>query len=692
MAPTISSRVASNRPSRAPSSARDIVKKRDRPFKTETQRVLAKRRKLDLHNAFKKEMPAGYEFLPVGTPDLMERCKELSRQRGFPVNVVNSKPVSKMAEDPWKVSYHINRVGYHFRSEILDEARKQLGYVLYKGHLIKAADLEAQRRAAASHSVMANTLAKYGINPDSLKKDAQRESPQQVRAAIKELFPRIPEADLDQIVHHAWEEGTSRVGTNEDLELPRRVQLATIARIRHTYTDYDRLLRAFEWKEARLMVEPDCLRKLIEWRGEHDMDDDNQLEEIVRETIVIDDDDDETVPGMIYDDSTNEFDNGDTSDASVEITHHIAADTDFAAEASEHRPRRVPNLYRPRREVVDYRREIARQKIGAVRQTIRSGAPVAYPMPSSQALPRLASDHKEIIHIDVRPDQRGQYPSEIMVDGRRMFLARNPEVEVSTQPYYPQPPSNMGAQDRPFTIPSQQPLLSAPLQQSDDASRRYSHELHDRPVPSIERHNGVAGPDGPATVYSQGTRAVTPDNTYGAKPPRMDGPLPHNGASRSRLVDDREFYRPQRLQAPHEIIDLVSPVRKGGARRSSPIVLDDYQEPRPRMEVQYGSALHNRPPVPNVPLVRNYVDSGRHQGQSYTSHGYYNAYPVHGAPAPIQQLPLQSAPLAAAPGSVPLQFAQHAAPVSGQYGKQDGLAYEEPAKQPYPPQTSYYPC
>lgn len=33
--------------------------------------------------------PDGYTFLPVGTPDLAERCKELSRQKGFTVNVVN---------------------------------------------------------------------------------------------------------------------------------------------------------------------------------------------------------------------------------------------------------------------------------------------------------------------------------------------------------------------------------------------------------------------------------------------------------------------------------------------------------------------------------------------------------------------------------------------------------------------------
>jgi len=45
----IPSRVASNRPSRASSTVQDIVKKRDKQFKIETERVVAKRRKLHTH-------------------------------------------------------------------------------------------------------------------------------------------------------------------------------------------------------------------------------------------------------------------------------------------------------------------------------------------------------------------------------------------------------------------------------------------------------------------------------------------------------------------------------------------------------------------------------------------------------------------------------------------------------------------
>ena len=68
------------------------------------------------------------------------------------------------------------------------------------------------------------------------------------------------------------------------MSLSRQVQLATIARIRHTYTDYDKLLKIVSWKEARQIVEPISLTKLIEWRGENDNDTED-FEEILQQTL-----------------------------------------------------------------------------------------------------------------------------------------------------------------------------------------------------------------------------------------------------------------------------------------------------------------------------------------------------------------------------------------------------------------------
>ena len=321
--------------------------------------------------------------------------------------------MSKHAVDPEKVSHHIHRIGYHFRSEIVDEAREELGYILHRNQFIKEADLQAQY----AQSRMAQIMAKHGLH---LHEPDLHETPAQVRAAIKELFPRIPEDDLEQIVKHAWEQGTNRVGTNSMLELPRRVQLATIARIRHAHTDYDSLLRAFEWKEARTMVEPVCLKKLIEWRGENDDEDDNELEEIVRETIVIDDDDDRNRAGngSEADDEDSAAELGDTSDASIEITHQLAADEDLGAESLNETSRNFLRRYQPRTRLIQQQNTIARQKLDTVRQQIRNAPPhqSSY-APSSILATSLLIEDRRYMHVPT--NQRGEAPRTIVTpDGR----------------------------------------------------------------------------------------------------------------------------------------------------------------------------------------------------------------------------------------------------------------------------------
>ena len=71
----------------------------------------------------------------------------------------------------------------------------------------------------------------------------------------------------------------------------RRAQLAVIAHIRHTYTDYDALLKQVPYNEARRRVEKPCLDRLIHWRG--DDHDNGDMEDVLREVIVIPDDDDD---------------------------------------------------------------------------------------------------------------------------------------------------------------------------------------------------------------------------------------------------------------------------------------------------------------------------------------------------------------------------------------------------------------
>ena len=101
--------------------------------------------------------------------------------------------------------------------------------------------------------------------------------------------------------------------------MTRRAQLGVLAHIRHTYTNYDQLLRVCGWAEARAAVEPLCLEKIAQWRG--DDDDTDAMSDILREVIVIPDDEEEN-------DLTSEVDsvsNSEIREASVEVVAARAA-------------------------------------------------------------------------------------------------------------------------------------------------------------------------------------------------------------------------------------------------------------------------------------------------------------------------------------------------------------------------------
>lgn len=262
----------------------------------------------------------------------------------------------------------------------MEEACEKLGYVPYEGRFITLADLQQQRY----DSQITKILAKHGMHVK-----ANEETETQVRAAIKELFPKIPQQDLENIVTFAWQKGSKRVGEALEIPLARRVQLAVIARIRHAYTDYDALLRSFgNWQEVRAEVEPVTLQKLIEWRGEHG-DEDDDLEEIVRETIVLDDDDEDD-----DDDAPITVESGSDESSDIEIVHRPAAEADLRAEETDERDhkylRRYQQPQRPQKRTMTERNDIARQKISAARNALHNkSAPNGHqqvPLPNAQPI------------------------------------------------------------------------------------------------------------------------------------------------------------------------------------------------------------------------------------------------------------------------------------------------------------------
>ncbi|CAK3891845.1 Hypothetical predicted protein [Lecanosticta acicola] len=685
------SRATSLRPQ---SVAREIFRKRDnKPYKTEQSKVLAKKKKLNYHTTFRQNAPPGFHYLPVGTPDLAERCKELSRQRGLPVSVVNAKPVSRNAVDPDKVSHHIHRVGYHFRGEILDQACGELGYVFFEDSFVKEKDLAAQHE----QSRISQMMAKFGIRPDAPNR---RETDDQIRAAIKELFPKIPEEDLKEILRHAWEEGSKRVGLSSDLNLPRRVQLATIARIRHTYTDYDTLLRAFPWKEARLMVEPTCLAKLIEWRGEKDEGDDEELEEIVRETIVIDDDDDdEALRNGDEADDEGSNDLAYASDTSIEISHRPAEEADFGAESTDEHSRQFRERYQagPVRKV---QRNIAlRQKIVQVREQVRNGATFPGPLVQQpyvdtlvKPVSALLTKASEVIRVHV-PEGADATVS----IGGRLFKKAPGSIESPRTPIYTAPsqlPQNVARRLQPQSPHFRPPYEAHNSPQLANVAEAYA--LHDRPIASIEAHEGSrraaktnASTRNEHPFLDPRARPASPDSERSEKRRRMDYPTPVNTADqyrqprspagsarvhpaeqlarhggRSGTVPTYLEHSPYNQLAsyyngrnggapePYDPRQPLLPVNQGPFRLQSDVQRDGEARP-PFIDAQVAPIQYM--PLPQEQRRMDTVAPRRHEVrhsgpvahqqprviylQAPPPHSYHTPQPVHGAPAVVQQIP-----------------------------------------------------
>ena len=178
---------------------------------------------------------------------------------------------------------------------------------------------------------------------------AQTENMEQVRSTIKELFPHIPDDDLDQVIKTGWAPGN--VGTQPHLPLPRRAALATGAHVRHVHTDYDLLLRSFRYHTARAEVEAECLSKLQEWSAATG-DDQKMLVELSRESI----------PEAGVDDHIGEhrhepedLETGDDdSDASVEFIHErVAAGNEIGEEVDDEAARSFLNRYQSSNRTMD---------------------------------------------------------------------------------------------------------------------------------------------------------------------------------------------------------------------------------------------------------------------------------------------------------------------------------------------------
>ncbi|KAJ5951431.1 uncharacterized protein N7479_009844 [Penicillium vulpinum] len=249
-----------------------VIQRRAKRHKVIMESVTQEKKKLRSVICFEAQAPSGYTFIPAGNPQLTTTCKERCRDEGLQIHAVSTTPHHRHHN----LSQHVHRIGYHFPSTVVAAVCSELGLYL----------------TSTGKTVPSTFPTNMIENPERADSEvSQITLNTEARDALKDLFPNIPDKDLNQIIKTAFQKGQKKVGTATELPLARRAQLAVVAHVRHVYTDYDRLLKTTSFHEARGVVEHTTLAKVIEWRGD-DENGQTALEDVFREVIVISDDED----------------------------------------------------------------------------------------------------------------------------------------------------------------------------------------------------------------------------------------------------------------------------------------------------------------------------------------------------------------------------------------------------------------
>jgi hypothetical protein len=112
-----------------------------------------------------------------------------------------AKPKNRMHADPEKLSHHVHRVGHHFPLEIVNLACSKFGYIYDEAQgLRKDKSRDRTNWIAQRVEDYSSRQVAHG------RPTTEKESKEHTRGAVREMFPKIPEADLTSIVNHAFEE------------------------------------------------------------------------------------------------------------------------------------------------------------------------------------------------------------------------------------------------------------------------------------------------------------------------------------------------------------------------------------------------------------------------------------------------------------------------------------------------------
>ncbi|KIH95250.1 hypothetical protein SPBR_09256 [Sporothrix brasiliensis 5110] len=78
-----------------------------------------KKKKLEFEITSRRTPPPGFEFVPIGNPELTKTCKELSREHDAMIFIVSNGTGGGLSQQ-------MNRVGHHIRQGIVEEARREV--------------------------------------------------------------------------------------------------------------------------------------------------------------------------------------------------------------------------------------------------------------------------------------------------------------------------------------------------------------------------------------------------------------------------------------------------------------------------------------------------------------------------------------------------------------------------------------
>ncbi|KAJ5419830.1 uncharacterized protein N7487_003380 [Penicillium crustosum] len=203
------------------------IQRRARRHKVIMESVTQEKKKLRSVICFEAQAPSGYTFIPAGNPQLTTTCKERCREEGLQIHAVSTTPHHRHHN----LSQHVHRIGYHFPSTVVAAVCSELGFYL-----------------TSTGKTVPSTFPTDRIqNPEQADSEiSQITLNTEARDALKDLFPNIPDKDLNQIIKTAFQKG---------------------------------------------VVEHTTLAKVIEWRGD-DENGQTVLEDVFREVIVISDDED----------------------------------------------------------------------------------------------------------------------------------------------------------------------------------------------------------------------------------------------------------------------------------------------------------------------------------------------------------------------------------------------------------------